>query len=329
MLHVLLVILKVVGIVILVLLLTLLLLLTLVLLVPVRYQVYAKKDTDMYLKANASWLFHLIHLRLYIGQDKVERSFKIVGISTDRWMSLINRIKKLFSFPRKRKTNRLRKQKEKKKQVKVKKESESSLNTVMNESKKDLIPNEQEPEQEPVKARLTKDIPSNEKIEKEAKKIKKSTFSLKKWFGKIKKSIIHFFKTFKNLIDKIIGFIKNANDKWEQGLLFLFDENNKAAFDLFKVQILLILKHIKPRKYKVNLRFGTGDPALTGQVLGIFGMFMPFYKNNAVIIPDFENAVFEGNVFIKGRIRLAKAIRIGLKLYRDENIKRCLNMIMD
>jgi hypothetical protein len=131
------------------------------------------------------------------------------------------------------------------------------------------------------------------------------------------------------LIRNFISFCKNAKDKVEEIKSIIQDERNQEAFRLCKEQLFVVLKHVRPKKYKINVKFGTSDPALTGQILGILGMLMPLYKNNAVFIPDFENAILEGDIYLKGRVTLARVLWIAWKLYRDKNVKRCYKMIMD
>jgi hypothetical protein len=110
-------------------------------------------------------------------------------------------------------------------------------------------------------------------------------------------------------------------------MLIIQDERNKEAFVVCKEQFIVLLKHIKPKRYKIYLQFGTGDPALTGQILGVLGMLMPIYKNNAHIVPDFENAILEGDIAMRGQVTFAKILFIAWKLYRDKNVMRCYKMM--
>lgn len=341
MLHVLLVILKIIGIVILVLLLLLLFLLITVLVVPIKYQVYASKKTEIHAKVKVSWLFHFIHFGIFYDKNGLVFRVRFMGILMEKWKSFFELIKKFFRIPRiKKKSNKSTRKKINKK-IKNINDNDKFLDSNKVDSKVLDSPIEKKaPDDTKEKSTKKPNYSSGkESTSKEetnginnhiAKKKKKTPLSyIKTWLDKIINRLKEMIKNIKKLINKIILTLKNVKDKLQEIIAFIQDEENKKVFLLCKDEIIIVLKHIKPRKYKINLKFGTGDPALTGQVLGIMGMLIPFYKDNAHIVPDFEDIVFEGDFFMKGRITLLKLALIGWKLYRDENVKRCYKMIME
>jgi hypothetical protein len=52
------------------------------------------------------------------------------------------------------------------------------------------------------------------------------------------------------------------------------------------------------------------------------GILYGFYGDRVVIIPDFENKVFEGKHYARGRIRLITLLIIVIKLISDKRFKR-------
>ena len=50
--------------------------------------------------------------------------------------------------------------------------------------------------------------------------------------------------------------------------------------------------------------------AMTGQVLAGLSMPYPFWGEHVSIIPDFEQKVLEGSLYIKGRIRIIHFVRL-------------------
>lgn len=335
MLHVLLVILKVAGIVILSILLILLLLLILVLFVPISYSAYAEKKSEMYAKASASWMFHIIYFSFYYDRNGVRQRLRIFGISTDIVKKYLNRLKHLFNFI-KTKFKKSKKIKPKQLSKNVDNNELSRLNTSL-DNQSEVI--EKKPENATKESENTKQVLLNSEGNSKGKVLaqkavspkrkKKHKFDFKIWLKKIRNRIIRFLQKIRNVFIKFILTCKNAKDKVKNIKSFLQDERNIEAFRVCKHQIIVALKHVKPKKYKINMVYGTGDPALTGQILGILGMLMPLYKNSANFVPDFENVIFEGDIYLKGRITLAKVLLIAWKLYRDENVKRCYKMIMD
>lgn len=64
-----------------------------------------------------------------------------------------------------------------------------------------------------------------------------------------------------------------------------------------------LLKHMAPRSLRGQLHFGTGDPALTGQLLGVLSVLFAMWGKGIAVIPDFEQEVFEGEAAVKGYAR--------------------------
>lgn len=102
---------------------------------------------------------------------------------------------------------------------------------------------------------------------------------------------------------------------------FATDERTKAAISLAWSQLKRLLGKLLPRKVRGEVRFGTGDPALTGQILGGISIFYPLFMDNVKVTPDFRETVLEGELYARGRIRLFTVARIAWKLYRDKNIR--------
>lgn len=334
MLHVLLVILKVAGIVILTILLVLLLLLILVLFVPIRYKAYAKKDSEVYAKAEASWLFHILHFSFYYDKSGIGQRLRIFGIPIDKIKEFVYRFKSIFKF-KKSKNKKSKKSKKMELSGNVNYESDKLDSFEDNRSgvvgKLPTIETEQSERKKQDVLNSKDNIPEKEISQKVVinKKNKKRKLDLKKYYNIIKNKLKNFINKIKAAFKKFIMICKNIKDKISDIKSLLQDERNKKAFTVCKEQLIVALKHMKPQKYRINLKFGTGDPALTGQIIGILGMLMPLYKKNGHFVPDFENVVFEGDIYLRGRVTLAKVLLIAWKLYRDKNVKRCYKMIMD
>lgn len=144
-------------------------------------------------------------------------------------------------------------------------------------------------------------------------------------FTKIKEAILSFVRKIKQTIEKIYDTIKTTKDKLQKVDAFLHDEKNQMVFNLCKKEIFYLLHHYKPRKWKGNLRLGTGDPATTGYALGTLCALYPVHGGNLIVSPDFDNKVIEGNVFLKGRIRGVHVMRTIVHLFMNKSFR---NMIL-
>ena len=79
-------------------------------------------------------------------------------------------------------------------------------------------------------------------------------------------------------------------------------------------KVLHLLKKIKPRKIKSDILFGTGDPCLTGQALGVIAVYMAMTGTFFNITPSFENQVLRGRLEVSGHIRIVTLLFIVLKI---------------
>ena len=88
-------------------------------------------------------------------------------------------------------------------------------------------------------------------------------------------------------------------------------------------ELKYLLRHFKFRKLETDLMFATGDPAMTGQVLGVLCMFPLFYQYQVNIVPDFESEKFyvKGTFEIKGRMRILHLVATLIRLWRKKEIR--------
>ena len=81
---------------------------------------------------------------------------------------------------------------------------------------------------------------------------------------------------------------------------------------------------MKPRVIKGSVHYGFHDPAITGEVLAGISMFYPVVAPHFEIVPDFLEACFEGEVTIKGHIRLIHVALAAVTLFLDRTIKKTI-----
>lgn len=137
-----------------------------------------------------------------------------------------------------------------------------------------------------------------------------------------KKQKRSFFKKFTKRKNKDKKF-----DKIKPVFDILKDTQNKGAVDALKNAVICAINHCGPKKFKVNMIIGTGDPCNTGLLFGAFGIIMALIKGEYNISPDFYNKRIEGYMYIKGRIRSAVVLYYILKIYADKDIKRMAGQI--
>lgn len=169
------------------------------------------------------------------------------------------------------------------------------------------------------------DEKKSEKDTKFINKIKGFFKKIKRFFGKISEffqKVKLGFEKFKNLFHTLGESISNILNKWDK--IKSFYRLNKLGIKQSFYAIKKVIKHIMPRKIKGQLEFGTGDPCSTGQALGVAACFYGLYGKSVQIIPNFNEQIIEGNLYIYGRIRLVTLLIIAIKLILNKNFKELI-----
>ncbi len=293
MLHIIGVILKILGIILLVSVGMILFLLVSILLVPIEYGGCGEKtESKMEGKLVVSWFLHLLHIQMVYKEEKATTEVYVLGIPV---LALKNRIQS--------------RRKRKKRQEKPAKESHKSV-----EREKIEIPTRQSPTvQEEKMEKLNKTpLRDNEsKTERQEKKTKKEKKEKKKRAG------------WKKIRLTIQSFCDNMK-KWHQ---LIQEEDTKIAIRELIRQFKIVIRHILPVKIKGKIVFGFEDPATTGYLAGMAGIFYPIYQKHFQLIPVFHEKILEGNIKFRGRICLGYVLLHGWKIYRKEEIRKTYDKI--
>ncbi|MBQ8598325.1 MAG: DUF2953 domain-containing protein [Lachnospiraceae bacterium] len=308
MISILLTILKILGIILLVLLGIVLTVLILVLFVPVRYRLDAHRDLQeeapVVASVKATWLLHLLSV-FFSYPDAAYVHVKALGITVYRSDQERKPKKPKESGTAQEETdNQATEAPEQQTE-----QSEADWDAVETESATESGPEEVEPQEEAEESEET------EEPEEEP--------TIKKFFQKLWEKLKNIEYTIRQICDKIKHIVKNIR----YYLKVIQSTTFKNAFSLCSGQLFSLLKSIRPRKVKGSITIGTGDPASTGQVLGIYGMLYPLLGNNISITPDFDRQIVEGELLVKGRITVFKALKMALVIFFNKDVRRLIKLL--
>lgn len=303
-------ILKVIGIILLVVLALILAMVLCVLLVPVKYRAVGSFDnTDIRVKAHASWLLHLFALHIEYARE------------ADGYIRLIF-VKKLFEDSDSDYENDEYDEKPAEFDSGADNYETLYIDSMDDDAKaedKGCENTRDEPEipadeSEHITDEQTEDESTAQTHQKTYKKRNKKLH--KKSHKKSHK------KQFKDKSDKI----KTGIDKLKREYS---DERNKAAFSHLKKELFIILKRICPRRLKLTMVYSTGSPDTTGISLGILACFPVGYTNRWRITPDFESEkpYAKGSFDIKGHVIVISILAATLRILFDKNCRRLYNRI--
>ncbi len=322
MLHILLMILKIIGIILASMLGLILLLLLVVLFVPIRYRAKVAK-TENLINGNlrVSWLFGVVVAHLFLKNKDFSFDVKIFGISFN-WIKSIRK-----KFQKKKGTKKSRINGDNTESEVDSKElllSNEDLLDINDTSSLSLPETEHEKDSD-----LTENEEQNLSAAK--KNIIVNSLNIVKT---IIQKVISVIKTIWSIPQKLISGIKKIRltinsvcDKINYWKNFLQEKSTKEAIALLKRQLIKLLKHIMPKKLKGNVIYGFEDPCKTGQVLAGISAFYPIYYKHVNICPDFTQNILLGNVELKGRIYVCFLVKTALRVLFDKNIQRILKMI--
>lgn len=294
-------ILKIIGIILLCVLLLILLLLLLLLFVPIRYRLKAvrkaQEDAVMRGEVKITWFLHLISAS-FRYPEAAYLKVRIFGIP-------------IFSTEKKA---------DDKADDKADMASEEGKENTQQKDTDNSDSAREEEKTKNVSNIVDEDI--EKKLEEKLQKEEEEP-TIIRFFKKLLEKLINIKYTILKICDKIRHVIKNIR----YYVAVVRSNCFQRAFSLCRTEVFSLLKSIMPRKIKGDFLIGTGDPASTAQVLAIHGMLYPIVGNNINITPDFENTVIEGDLLIKGKITIFKALKTAIKVYFNQDVSKVLRLL--
>lgn len=340
MLHIILLILKIIGIILLGILGILLLSVCCALFVPLRYriEVFREEGEDnppFVVRAKVTWLLHLINVLICYPAD--------VYVRVRIFVFTLFRIPEAEKKQTKDRPEGKQKRKEKKKARKNEKAAGGEIPQVNEEQAAGQDESSGDHEEAaalevPAKAESPEPVEGTEITEetepepagfpgKWFHKIRQKICSLlrriRQFFEKLKTAVENIRYTIRRMCDKI----KAASDTIQYYKEVLESDAFRHSWELCKGQVGILLKALKPDKFEADLIVGTGDPASTGDILAVYGMLYPFWGTHVRIAGDFERQHLEGYVYIKGKIRAFTFLRVAWKFYRNKDIRKLIKLL--
>ena len=319
MLHIVLLVLKIIGIILLCILGILLLGIVCVLFVPVRYKIELDREEGegkppIVVRAKITWFLHLLNILIRYPAE-VSVRVRILFFT-------------IFRIPKKSKHSKASEQ-DTAKDTQTDNQTHVKESAISEEqiSGKDLPQTEAPiPESEPLQTKEQTTVAEplqpdkqdslQEKCHKILEKIKNFIRKIKELFQNIRYTIEHFcdrIKSISNQIEYYKGII--TSDIFQQ------------SFQLCKGELFSILKSLKPQKFEADVIVGMDDPATTAQILAIWGMLYPIIGEHVNVAGDFEQNRIEGHVLIKGKIKVFTFVRAVMRIYFNKDIRKLIQLL--
>lgn len=303
--------------------------LLLILFCPVRYFIQGSKPeedgmSELKGQVRVSWLFRGITFRFFYENKKAGTDFRILGISPDKFrrrkkkVSVKEEKAEEKTFPAEKSLFEDEKILEKK--IPEEKMSGENLSGDEKISSSEKIPSVIEEKEETGKSKVQEETDREKTEEISKKKLeKKKPGLLKRFMEKI--------KSIPSKIRKIRLTIKRTCVKIEWWKRFFSNPRIKEAISFCWKDIKKLIRHILPIKVEGNVTFGFEDPSITGRIVALLGMTIPFHKNCIQIMPLFQTDrnILEGTIKMKGRIYGVVLVKTAAEIYFNKNVKYMIN----
>lgn len=325
MVHIILLILKIAGIVLLSLLGILILLVLMVLFVPVRYNISADYHSRLTANIKISWLLNVLRLKASYDNDLSVKAyamfFKIFDNNSDK--------------------EKKQKNKEGDKYIDDMYGADSSQETAgqyaagrQNETSGAGNSQDTAVQVEALEADIKQHIESrsnnqhneddkhNRQSVSQPHKKKDLIGRLKAALNSVKDKLISIKSKFKKLLKAIVDKKRSAWKKINDLKVIINDEENKELVRLIKKELKELIREITPVKYDVNVRYGCEEPYMTGRILGVIAVIYGITGVQFNITPEFEQKVLEGDIYMKGRVRIYRLLLIALRVYKNNRFRK-------
>lgn len=335
MLHIILLILKIIGIILLCILGILLLAILCVLFVPVRYRIELERkegegEPPFTVHARITWLMHIVNVRIRYPSDKAYVRVRLFLFTLLRVPDGKERQAGHKKRPPGKREDKTAPDGSQRQPEAIKAEPEADpADTGDAPMHPDPTPSSKKEEGKPIptvtiRARNEEAILAERSEEKTSFREKLSGIAAKckNFFHKIKDLIQNIEYTIRNICDKI----KSVSDQIGYYREVIADDAFQSSFRLCKGELASIVKSLKPQKLKVNLTIGMDDPAATGEILAFYGMLYPVIGEYVNITGDFDRKRIEGCALIKGRIRAFTFVKTAIRIYFNKDIKKLIKL---
>ncbi len=331
MLHIILLILKIIGIVLLVLLGLLLLAAVCVLFVPVRYRVRLERregegQPPVLVYVKAAWLFHLVNV-LVRYPAKVTVRVRLFLIT-------------LFRMPKKEKAERKRRTKKRQEmpaqdtgqRAADEDGAEGTGGTPDTVIHREDAGTPKEPYSAFADGYVSPD--GSEGADNAGEEERPASLFVRigaVWarvralFAKIK----GLFQNIRYTIRRICDKIKSVSDNIGYYREVMEGEPFRNSLTLCRSELLRIFRMLEPDRFEAELVVGMSDPAATGEILAVYGMLYPLIGQRVRVTGDFtcERTRIEGRLYVRGRIRAFTLIRAVVRIYLNKDIRKLIRLL--
>ncbi|MBS6395695.1 MAG: DUF2953 domain-containing protein [Clostridiales bacterium] len=301
MLHMILLILKILGIILLIIIGLVLLLLYTVFFVAVSYRIHLKKEGTAGISLDMGWLFGILSLDYDLDEEAGWKQQLVI---------------RLFGIPIMRPLEEKPEKKSPKKKSRQKrqgpKKQKKAVPASADETAQELRQTETMAEEAPESAIKENRIPEQPVWEH-------PSFGerIRAVFQKIVYAIRSIYDMIRHMQDTVRSFMERKDAFLE---FWRLEAHRNARSAIWK-EVLYLWKKLKPKRIEGQVTFGFDDPSATGMCMGALSVLYAWYPEKLSLIPDFDRKILEGNILIRGKLRLCVLACIMWRIWFNRDIR--------
>lgn len=312
------------------------LILLLLLFCPIRYRGNLKKDRtdslrEIHATGEVSWLLHIISAQVFWERGVLKTKICLLGIPLEKLKNLFRKKKEPRALSNSGNQNTKKQTESSRSHEKTSKSEQqnAAAKLQMSEPQEDIVEDINEISENVI----MEPISISEEISEDEKKLRTKIADLisnivgkiKTAVGKLIRIVQNFLGIPKRILKKMQSLaltIRDFCDKINWWKEFLDHPRTNEALSFLWKNAKKLIYHVLPTRITGKITFGNEDPAVTGMVLAVLGMTIPFHKNKIEAAPLFDDEnVLEGEILLKGRIYGIVVLKTAAELYFNKNIK--------
>ncbi len=210
----------------------------------------------------------------------------------------------------------------------VKKRNRKKQKKALKEDDEELVE-----EDEDVFESLLKVLPDDTPIHQSGNAQYSNQANSESLFEKIKakiKTVVDLIKEIPQKYREIRTNIDVYKNKAKRLKKILKSKRFKVAFAYSKDILIKVYNHIKPSKLEADIVFGFEEPDVTGKALAVLAVVCGTVNIDSQkfrVVPDFTEKRFEGKGIIRGKFLLAVILINAIKIYFKKEVRDVVNGI--
>jgi hypothetical protein len=151
------------------------------------------------------------------------------------------------------------------------------------------------------------------------------------YLSKIHLAISNLIKKCYNIKDSFVQFKRNVRRYYKlikHYYKIIKMPCVKGTLKRLKEAFFKLLKLLKPSKARLNLHLGFDDPSTTAKVYSYYCMLIPFIGRYVTYNADFDNVIYEGDGYVKGKVVVFPYLWLTFRLFLYKDVRQFIRIII-